>query len=381
MSFLLKIVFTGIIAFVPRTDGNGERVGVDVLLIDGRQGRVASDYVPVLPHYPMLRYRVADLADDCPTRPKCEQPSVWFRYAVRTDVPQVLTEIREVVVLDGLDITLAPEGRSPAYQEVQCPKLRRAGDRLDPNMLVEPCGLRSKSFPDLELKNFNDFNLVLRLSDIAGASGGDVGSIDPDCLAESEPTDGCKGVVAARLHLDGGLILAQPSQDENGALRQWVSETLRDRGRRDPHNDRIFAGSVEVYFSFDNVDSVLFQARRFGQEGSLEPFLRLFPNSDTKIGQKRVIEVVIENVPVADLFADPPGQDPRLEPLRHAEAHYDLAANKRPFHLRPVPTRIRSADGLSEASTIRCEPETQFAPHPVSDGSLFYATDQKGGRK
>lgn len=318
MSFVVRIFFMGMMAFVPTRDGKE----LTVLLVDAGKGYVASDGSSIEPHIPLLLARAGGCVGPC----DAGNTAIGQLLFPGTGDERVRDGLSKALLdgaawrLDGADLSFhqpCAAQQAEAASLVIHHKLRDAARSGQPALLPRSSDERK------------DFSWVAELGRIAPSAG----VVDPDTLT-AQPK---KGLIVARLRLQAGEVWTYrlvsvgdrvlplefyplsgdgPKSSYSQALADWMMAELRVSG-----------GAMElVETRFDG---------RPGRMVSLAP-------------KEGVVELALMNVP-EHLFEQPSQKDASHsshEPGVHFEMYYELARTKLPNRLRPVP-HLADSSGIS----------------------------------
>lgn len=287
MGFILRIFFSGLIAFIPSEDGKE----LTVLLINAPQAHHASSGVPE--HKPVLLARAAACSGDCP---RANTSVATFLYpgassrSAANDALALAIDKGVVWQLAGSDLSLG---------------IPRDGVRL---AHTAPAG---KRVPDNAAERA-DFRWVANLKEMDP----DLGKLDPAVLAEHPPEE----LIVARLKLTSGEVSTYSVVQVNGdvipidfrsstnvgkpylqAVASWVEAEIRVPGDQLEIVEQRFAGGP---------------ARKM----SLKP-------------SKGMLDVAVLNV------SRPTGRARTSTPAPglHFSRYWDLAADPPAFSARPIP--------------------------------------------
>lgn len=311
MSFVVRIFFTGLVAFVPSEDGRE----LTVLLPQAAQTYTASDRSTIPPHQALLLARSSQCEGDC----RSDAPEIAG--ILFPDKPQ--STARESLAgallqgaawrLDGLELSIRVKG---ADSEASAPLKIHRGLRLAP-------GGRREPIPGTSAESM-DFSWVADLGRIVPDSG----VVDPALLRATPPA----GRIAARLRLRSGEVWTYRLIEVGGEVLPMRFQTLDGRAAETGYSQaladlvmaeiRVPAGEVELVGSrFDH-----------GKQHTV----KLVPENG-------VLEIALLNVPTSHFEPHAGKGEPHElpEPGKHFEMYYDLARNK-PL-ARPVPFPVSPA--------------------------------------
>ena len=316
MDFVLRIFFSGLVSFIPSSDGKE----LTVILINTPHAYELADGTPLSHHKPLLLARAANCSGTC--RTDDHESIAQFLYARKT----------KTEALDALNCAILTGGAwqlSGAELSLRGPEeplqIRKDVRRRDENGVL--------SRVPLTAEEREDFSWVADFSDLAPGTGG----FDPDLTASENPGD----LVAARLKLRSGKVItysvirvdgkakpvhfrkpsgAVPDAPYAQALANWVEATINISG-----------DSVEIIDqSFTDPEN--------------SRAMKLYPQND-------VVEVALLNLPpYVTPDADAPAATP--QPGQHFQIYYDLAKTPPAHPERLVPY---------QPSTSPADPQTDWA--------------------
>ena len=303
MDFLLRIFFSGLVAFVPGDDGKD----VTVLLLNTHAHQTA-DGAMVAHHEPMLLGRAERCDGDC--RP--DDPRLADALFSDRPAPQALDALSLAVdgggawSLDGVELSFRSTG----------------GGALQPPLVLHDNAPAGASAVPMTAAERESFRWVADVKRVFPAFG----TFNPKLFGAQPPRD----VVASRLKLDRGRFFTYALVRVNGKVRPLHFRALA--GKRDVPHAQAAAGWVaaEIRVPGDSIEVV---AKRF-DDGS-ERTMRLTPRDG-------VLEMAILNLPP---FEVPRAgkRRPTPQPGRHFELFYSLASNPPAENQRPVP-HARASD-------------------------------------
>ena len=297
MTFVLRIFFIGLIAFVPSRDGKE----LTVLLVETHPGHKTSDGTLIAPHQPMLLARAAKCWGHCGiTDPDLAGYFFQKDQQGQEESPAHANRRLESALssgaawkLDGSDLTLVDAQPS------------RAALRLQTGKAAEP----------------TNFNRIADLGQIVPAAG----TADPDLLA-CRPQ---KGLIAGRLRLRTGKVWTYRLLRVDGEVLPFEFKTLKGEDEKTVSSQQPIADWVaaEVEISGDSVEIV---ENHFGCEEIRT--IRLAPENG-------LVELALMNIPPPPP-EDSGGSHPAQESATHFEMYYDLAREQLPPDRRPVPYAV-----------------------------------------
>ncbi len=319
MTFVLRIFFAGLIAFVPSKDGRE----LTVLLLDAREASQASDGTAIPRHQPILLARAGHCQGDCGTG-DLAIARLFFRdgsdAAARRDLAEALGQGRGTAWrLDGSDLAVVAAGVTGAAGSEPA-----AGPSLKPDHTAAAAGA-ARHLPQKPAEQ-TDFDWIANLGQIVPSAG----VVDPDVLA-GQPK---KGLIVARLRLRSGRVwsyrLALTPDRHRKQVQLFGFKPLRGKGADVGYSQALAAWvAADIGVAGDSVEIV---ESHFSGAGVRR--VRLAP-------EKGLVEVAILNVPLP-----PPPQEAghdaaavhQVDP--HFERYFDLARVPPARDQRAVPRAI-----------------------------------------
>ncbi len=289
--FILRIFFSGLIAFVPSTDGKE----LTVLLME-THGHALSDGTALAHHKPVLLARAKTCDGDC-NRSDAEIADFLFAGQTASQAVSSLGAALEgggAWSLANSELTLLTSG-------------------LQPPLVLQNKSVRTKSIPQTSSER-EDFRWVADLKQVLPAFG----KLNPALFASRPP----KEIVVARFRVKHGRFSTYSLVRVDGKVVPVHFRTLSGKGEY----AQAAANWVEAKIQVPG-DSIEVVARDFdsGAERSM------------KLRQANgLVEMAILNLP--PFHAPAPGmRRPLPLPGRHFEAFYELAKNPAAPNRRPVP--------------------------------------------
>ncbi|HEX2835297.1 MAG TPA: hypothetical protein VHW00_19945 [Thermoanaerobaculia bacterium] len=188
MSFILRIFFSGLIAFIPSEDGKR----VTVLVLNSSHGHHSNNGAVIPEHKPMLLVRAAGCTGDCPG----SDPEV---------AQFILPDAASSAAADG---TLRRALQKGAVWRLSGSDLH-LGIPAEGVRLVHDRSIDHLSIPET-IAQRTDFGWVANLKDIDP----EVGKLDPDLFSPHPPED----LVVARLELTSGELSTYSVIQVNGKV-------------------------------------------------------------------------------------------------------------------------------------------------------------------
>lgn len=297
MSFILKLFFTGLMAFVPSQDGKE----VTVLLLNVHHDYQSSDGTALAHHKPLLIARAGDCSGECPKR---DADIAQFIYADKS----------ESDALDSLETAVAGGGAwELANSELSIEKGNPNGPALPALNIVR--NVRTGIIPTTSAER-EDFGWVADMQQIAPS-----GYAFNTALLDSPPP----GLVAARLHLRSGKVFTYRVARIGSNVTPVHFERLDGTGNASPYSQAIASWvGAEIEISGENVEIV---EEKF--DGGTGRSMTLSPDTNGKV------EVAVLNLPAFVPPAAPFMGTP--DPGKHFEMYYEVAQTPPAQSARLVP--------------------------------------------
>jgi hypothetical protein len=300
--FILRIYFSGLMAFLPSTDGRE----ATVLLMNTPHEYALADGSTLAHHTPLLLARAASCEGTCTTEQ--QQSIAQFVYANKT--PQQAVTALNGALLGGGAWSLANSDLTLVGPEE--PLTIRTGVR----------GHTENGTTDLvptTPAEREDFSWVADLSDLAPGTGG-----FKAVFTGSDPPPG--SVVAARLQLRSGTLYTYSLVKIDGKARPVHFRKPSGEGPEAPYAQALANWvAAEIQVPGDFVDIV---DRDFNDNVHTRT-MRLRP-------QNGVVEVAILNLPPFQA-PDPDVKAPEPAPGQHFQIYYDLVKTPPELAQRLVP--------------------------------------------
>ncbi|MBV8515979.1 MAG: hypothetical protein JO197_01125 [Acidobacteria bacterium] len=329
-SFILHIVFSGLIAFIPSQNGTE----MDVVLLsagDCAQHYHMSDGTALPPHKPLVFARGGSCTGDCPTN---DSAIAAFMYPDQSSTA-ALASLEAAIdgggawLLDASDLTLRKGSTSAA----DLPSLTiETGDRAVVNGVT--------SVIPTTATERRDFSWVAALQ-----------SICPDCTFKSALTSSTppEGLVVARFKLRSGNLFTYSVARIGSDVTPVNFRRLDGTGSVSTYSQAIATWvGADIEVTGDSIDLV--ETKFDGDPGRT---MHLTPDEDGKI------ELAVVNLP----SRTPPltTGNPSPAPGKHFELYYDLADNAPAREERLVPF-------AGPASTVGSYPQVSWATiHPTTE--------------
>jgi hypothetical protein len=301
MGFVLKIFFSGLIAFLPSADGKE----LTVLLVNSRH-HVLADGTAMPHHLPLLLARAGSCENACVT----DDHTAIAQFLFSNKTQQQAVSALNTAIVGGGAWKLAGSELSLAGPEE--PLALRTGVRQVVDGVMSPV---PHSPQERE-----DFTWVAQLSAVAPGSGGFKSSL----TASDEPPPGC--VIAARLRLRSGKVFTYSLVKIDGKARPVHFRKPSGDGPEAAYAQAMANWvAAEIHVPGDTVEVV---DQNF-DDSSRHRSMKLHP-------QDGVVELAILNLPPYETPA-PDAVPLPPQPGQHFQIFYDLAKSPAPPADRLVP--------------------------------------------
>lgn len=319
MDFILRILFTGLIAFVPNEDGTE----LNVLLLNADHNYHTSDGSALPHHKPVLVARAGDCTGDCPKR---DSDVAQFMFADKTS--SVALDSLEAAVGGGAAWSLAGSDLSIRKSSSSAPDLPALWFRTDARGTVNG---QPRIIP-LTADEREDYSWVADLKQLC-ATGSCL--VDQSVLATQPPSN----LVAARLRLRSGKVFTY-SVARLGANVTPVRFERRDgQGSASPYTQAVASWvAADIAISGDSVEIV--EAKFNGGAGRS---MVLEPDANGKI------EMAVLNLPPFVPPASSVNNAPEVG--KHFEMFYELNQGAQAAATRLVP-RAGAPAGAQSYSAV-----------------------------
>ena len=325
MSFVLRIFFSGLIAFAPSPDGKQ----LTVLLVNA-DGYHLSDGTSLEAHQPMLLARAGSCTGECPTRDLA--------------IARFLFPDKPAEALDALAIALSGGGGWLLADADLSLHAGGPGDGSFPEPLVLQGGARKAgNLPAVPLtaQEREDFAWVADLKQICPSAGG----LDPAVLAARPP----KGLIAARLQLRSGKVFTYSLIRIGDMVKPVHFKPLGANGTGISYAQALANWvAAEIQVPGDTVELV---EESFG--GGARRSMTLSP------GPNGVVEMAILNLPALHPPAAPAtGESAAQQPPasgKHFELYFELAKMPPAKSVRPIPQVLQARPAAGSEPEIAWE--------------------------
>ena len=321
MGFILRILFSGLIVFVPSQDGKQ----LTVLLLNVPHNHQLSDGSTLAEHKPFLLARAGGCAGDCPTR---DADIAQFFFADKstaeaTDALEAAVSGGGAWALDGSELSL----RKSSESDPDLPELsirRNVRDGIIPATSAER----------------EDFSWVADLAQICAGGCPFAGSIH-----DAQPPS---NLIAARFVLKSGNVFTYSLARIGSNVTPVHFKRLDGTGSEAAYSQAIAAWvAADVAVSGDSVE---FAATKYSD--GTQRSMTLTPDANGKM------EVAVINLPPYAPLSPPFSGTPGIG--RHFESYYEIAENPPAADARMV-TDSGAASGAPEYSEV-----TWSSVHPQS---------------
>lgn len=311
MSFLLRILFSGLIAFIPSEDGTE----VTVLLLNVEHAHHSSDGAPMSGHKPMIVARAGNCTGDCPTR---DAEAAQYLFADES-LSAAQDSLEEAVagggawVLDGSDLEL------------------RKGSTSDPELpgLTIRDDVRGTDIIPTTATERTDFSWVANLEELCSGC-----TLDADVF-DSVPPE----LVAARFTLRSGTLFTYSVARIGSDVTPVNFKRLDGTGSASAYTQAI-ASWVGVDITVEG-DSIELVESKFNADPGRSMLLE--PDANGKV------ELAVLNLPPFVPPASPYNNAPSVG--KHFELFYELEDNAPTAAARLVP-RAGAAPGAPSYPSV-----------------------------
>jgi hypothetical protein len=311
-SFILKILFSGLMIFTPSQDGNE----MTVLLLAADHTHHLSDGSALQKHKPFLIARAGACSGDCPTRDGDIAQFVYADQSLATaqDSLEAATSGGGAWMLSGSDIS---------FQKAS------SGDPDLPALSVTSSARSTGSLIPSTSSEREDISWIADLKQVCGSTC----ALDPAVLASVPPS-----TVVARLHLRSGRLFTDSISRIGANVTPVHFSRLDGSGNASPYSQAIASWvGAEVQVSGSGIEIV--ESKFNGDPGRS---MTLTPDAD------QAMEIAVINfppfVPPASSINDAP------QVGKHFEAYYDLLQDPPAKETRLVPSA--GAVGGAEVPTV-----------------------------
>jgi hypothetical protein len=311
MSFILRILFSGLITFIPSQDGKE----LTVVLLNANHHHV-SDGTELADHKPLLFARAGSCSGDCPTR---DAEIAQFIYE----------EQSQSAAQDALEAAVTGGGAwQLAGSDLSIRKTSANAADLPPLTFVENARASSNGVPLAIPTTSTERTDFSWLADLKQICPNDC-TVDPDVLA-STPS----GIVAARLRLKSGNVFTYSIARVGTSVTPVHFQRLDGTGSPSPYSQAVASWmGADIEVTGDSIEIV--DTKFNGDPGRS---MTLAPDENGKV------EVAVLNMPPFVPPASPPSSA-TPGPGKHFDRYYDVSATPLATEDRLVP----QAGGLAGA--------------------------------
>ena len=306
-SFVLRILFSGLMAFIPNEDGTE----VTVLLLNTSHAYHTSDGTVLPPHKPLILARAGNCTGTCPKRDAAIAGSMFSdsSAAAAADALEAALGGGGAWLLAGSDLTI------------------NKGSAGDPDLppLALRSGVRSTIVPTTSTER-EDYSWVANLKQLCGNGC----TLNPALLGPNPPA----GLVAARLRLRSGNVFTYSVARIGGDVTPVHFKRLDGTGSTSPYTQAVASWvGADIQVSGSSIEIA-----ETGFSGGAGRSMRLEPDANGKV------EVAVLNLPPFVPPASPHNEAPEVG--RHFEMYYELLQNPPARETRLVP-RAGAAPGAA----------------------------------
>jgi len=315
-TFVLKLFFSGLMAFVPNENGTE----VTVLLLDVDHNYTSSDSTSLAHHTPLLFARGGSCSGDCPQRDSDIADFVYsdLSSSAALDALEEATSGGGAWALSGSDLSVEKGvSTDPALPSLTLTDNTRGTVNGNPAIIPTTAGERE------------DLSWLASMSHICSGC-----TIDPDLLGEDPPA-----IVAARFHIRNGRVFTYSVARIGSDVTPVHFQRLDGTGSTSSYTQAIatwVGAEIEV-----SGDSIEIAEDKF--DSSTGRSMTLTPDEDGKV------EVAVVNLPPFVPPSSPFTGTP--DPGKHFEYYYELASTPPAQSSRLVP-KPGAASGAPSYSSI-----------------------------
>lgn len=317
MSFILRILFTGLITFVPNQDGTS----VDVLLLNVPHNAHLSDGSALGHHLPLLLARAGNCSGDCPKRDADVADFIFsdLGSTARLDALESAVDGGGAWILDGSELSVEKaSSNDPSLPSLVITNNVRGTSNGNPLPIPTTSTERE------------DFSWVANLKQISPTSY----TFNDDLLATVPPS-----LVAARLRLHNGRLFTYSVARMGSNVTPAHFSRLDGQGSTSSYSQAIaswVAADIEV-----SADSVEIVEDKFN--GGTGRSMTLSPDTNG------MVEVAVLNLPSFVPPASSANDAPQVG--KHFEMFYEVAETPASVATRLVP-RAGAASSVGSYPTV-----------------------------
>jgi len=323
-TFVLKLFFSGLMAFVPNQDSTE----VTVLLLDVDHNYVSSDSTSLACHRPMLFARGGSCSGDCPKRDADIAEYVYSDLSSSSalDALEAAVSGGGAWALSGSELSVAKGSTNdPALPSLTITRDARA--TVNSNPAIIPTSATERE----------DFSWLASMSHICPSC-----TFNSDLLGEDPPA-----IVAARFHIRNGKVFTYSVARIGSDVTPVHFQRLDGSGTTSSYTQAIATWvGAEIEVSGDSIEIV---EDKF--DSSTGRSMTLTPDEDGKV------EVAVVNLPPFVPPSSPFTGTP--DPGKHFEYYYELAATPpaQSSRLVPKPGAASGAPSYDEVSWSSIHPQ------------------------
>jgi len=309
-TFVLKLFFSGLMAFIPSQNGNE----VTVVLLNVAHDYALSDSTTLDHHTPLLLARAGSCSGDCPTRD--------------ADVAQyVFADQSEATALDSLEAAVSGGGAwMLSGSDLSLQKGSESAADL-PALVLRNDARGSEIIPTSATER-EDISWISSLHTLCPTC-----TLDTDVLGSTPPA-----IVAARFHIRNGKLFTYSVARIGSNVTPAHFERLDGTGTVSSYSQAVASWvGAELQITGDDVQIV---EDKF--DSSTGRSMTLTPDGDGKV------EVAVLNLPP---FVPPSSPNMTSGTGKHFEIYYDLTTNAPSQSARLVP-KTGAASGAPSYDTV-----------------------------
>lgn len=302
-TFILRVLFSGLIAFVPNEDGTE----LTVLLLNADHSHHTSDGSTYPPHNPVLIARSGNCTGDCPKRDLYAAKAMFSGMSLTQaqDALEAAIDGGAAWPLLGSDLFIR-KGSSGAAELPALSIVNNTRGTVNGVPAIIPTTSNARK----------DFSWVATLSQICPTC-----TLNPALVGSQPPS----GIVAARLRLKSGNVFTYSVARLGANVTPVHFKRLDGRGNASPYTQAV-ATWVAADITVTGNDIEIFDAKL---DGSATRSMKLTPDSNGRV------EVTILNLPPFVPPASPHNDAPQVG--KHFEMFYEIAQNPPALETRLVP--------------------------------------------
>ena len=328
MSFIARILFTGLMAVIPNQDGTE----VTVLLLNVPHQHQLSDTTTLPTHKPLLLSRAGSCTGDCPT---LDSGIAEFLYSDKS----------AEVALDSLELAVSGGGAwDLTGSDLSIRKGSTNAAELPSLVITDDVRGTVNSQPKIIPTTSTEREDISWIADLSQILQGDY-TVASSFLSTDPPA----GLVAARLRIRSGKVFTYSVAKIGGNVTPVHFERLDGQGSVSPYTQAIaswIGTDIEV-----TGDSIEIFDETFNEGAGRS--MKLTPDTNGKV------EIAVLNVPP---FVPPASAATSTEIGKHFEIYYDLADETIDAESRlvPKPGAASGAQSYSAVTWQSVHPQTEL---------------------